>query len=215
MNHLVQLANKSWAIPHSMKDDFTTASEQSHTYFKDFLDSTNVFKENPINEVYEFATGVWRGFAEQEKMENSYIISKEFSVAKALLVLSYYEIMDGPGLHDMFTGFFRAGKTIMSMWHFVPFVYYAQVDVNNMIDFGGHILDHLSYDNAIVKFGQLQIEYTDVKQLWIESKFEEAGRKAADGLISFAEYEIPSRRRGFENYWPLGLLQPYWEDPAE
>ena len=105
--------------------------------------------------------------------------------------------MDGPDLHAMFTGFFRAGTTIISLTQFLPFVYYAQVDVNNIIDFGGHILDKLSYDNAIVKFGQLQLEYTDVKQLWMESKFEEAGRKAAEGLISFAEYKIPSKRFSF------------------
>ena len=40
-----------------------------------------------------------------------------------------------------------------------------------MIDFGGHILNHLNVDNAFVKYGQLELEYQDVKQLWTESKY--------------------------------------------
>ena len=74
-----------------------------------------------------------------------------------------------------------------------------------MIDFGGHLLNHISVDNAFVKFGQLELEYQDVKQSWRESKYGEAGQKAADGLIDFAEYEIPNHK-AHNHFWPWSLL---------
>ena len=48
-------------------------------------------------------------------------INNELSTAKAILQLSYYEIMDGPDPHVMLTGLFRAGLAVKNLLAFLQF----------------------------------------------------------------------------------------------
>ena len=63
----------------------------------------------------------------------------------------------------MLTGLFRAGHTLMNMALFLPYAFNDPHDVNAIIKFGGNFLSNLNVDNAFVKFGQLQLEYQEVK----------------------------------------------------
>ena len=51
-------------------------------------------------------------FGGLEHLQDIYIISKEFCIAKAILQLAYYEIIEGPDLKTMLSGFYRAGHTV-------------------------------------------------------------------------------------------------------
>ena len=84
----------------------------------DFLGKPEVFSQNIDNSLYEFSDGFLEAFGLDEGLLDIYLISREFSTAKAILQLAYYEIMDGPDPRVMITGLCRAGHTIQNLLNF-------------------------------------------------------------------------------------------------
>ena len=72
--------------------------------------------------MYEFGYGFVERFGESAEVSDIYLISNEIAIAKAVIQLSYYEIMDGPDPRVMITGIFRAGYTIKNLVTFLQFV---------------------------------------------------------------------------------------------
>ena len=93
--------------------------------------------------------------------------------------MAYYEIMDGPDPHVMITGFFRAGHTIQNLITFLGYAFVDKHDLKGMIKYGTNLLSSLSMDNAFLKFGQLQLDYQEVKQIWNTGEYYSAGVQAA------------------------------------
>ena len=156
MNNLLSLAG-SW-LPHTARDNLTF-SNQRHAMFMDFMQQPEIFHQNPLNSFIEFGEGFVKRFGEIEQLDDIYIVSDEIATAKAVLQLAYYEIMDGPDIHVMFTGMFRAGYTVKNLIAFLQFVsneYFLMVhDVTVLELFGTHMFSGLNANNAFVKFGQL------------------------------------------------------------
>ena len=115
MNNLFHLAG-SW-LPHAARDEMTFSS-QRHAGFMNFMQQPEIFIQNPFNSFVEFGDGFSKRFGEIEHLNDLYIVSNEVATAKAVLQLAYYEIMDGPDLHVMFTGLFRAGYTVKNLLAF-------------------------------------------------------------------------------------------------
>ena len=104
-----------------------------------------------------------------------------------MLDLAYSEIMDGHSIHSMVTGLFRGGKTIMTMLDFVPWAMADHHDLRALSHYWARTVSNFNMDSAFVKFGQLQLEYQEVKHLWLEGKYGDAGSKAAEGLAELAD----------------------------
>ena len=86
-----------------------------------FMHQPEVFQQNPINSVIEFCEGFVEKFGETLQLQQFSKINNELSTAKAILQLSYYEIMDGPDPHVMLTGLFRAGLAVKDLLAFLQF----------------------------------------------------------------------------------------------
>ena len=113
--------------------------------------------------MFEFGYGFVERFGEQADISDIYLISNEIAIAKAVLQLSYYEIMDGPDPHVMITGIFRAGYTIKNLVTFLQFVaqesFLLDHDMTVLELFGNHVFSGLNANNAFLKYGQLQNEF--------------------------------------------------------
>ena len=99
--------------------------------------------------------------------------------------------MYGPDIHSMFTGFFRGGNTVIHILQVAPYAFLDQHDIRALINFGGHVMTNINVENAFTKYGQSQIEFNTMKQLWLAGKYEQAGESAAEALMNLTEYEIP------------------------
>ena len=96
--------------------------------------------------------------------------------------------MYGPDVHSMITGFFRGGHTVAQLAKTFPFFLLDSHDTRALINFGTHATSNISMNNAIAKYGQSQIEFQAIKQLWIAGKYEKAGESAAQALMTLSEY---------------------------
>ena len=78
--------------------------------------------------------------------------------------------MDGPDPHVMLTGLFRAGLAVKNLLSFLQFVqlehFLFDKDLSRVQLFSNNVFSGLNVDNAFVKFGQLQLEYQEAKQIW-------------------------------------------------
>ena len=108
----------------------------------------------------------------------------------------------------MITGIYRVGRTVMNVIEFIPWAFTDQHDIKALILFGGNIMTNINMDNAFAKYGQFQIEYNSMKQLWYEGKYAQAGETAAEGLVNLAEYHIPQLPREETHVWPWNMMQP-------
>ena len=115
--------------------------------------------------------------------------------------------MSGPDLHSMLTGLYRAGRTVVNMMEFIPWMFVDQHDIRSLILFGGNIMTNINMDNAFAKYGQFQIEFNSMKQLWLEGKYKLAGETAAEGLMNLSEYQIPQMIEHPYHTWPWSMMQ--------
>ena len=88
MNHILKAAIPSW-IPHSHKDDLAFAGSETRFMFEDFLSQSEVLGSNPFASVIDFTDAFVNKFADLQSLQDVYIISKEFQVAKAMFYLAY------------------------------------------------------------------------------------------------------------------------------
>ena len=117
-------------------------------------------------------------------------------------------------MHSMITGLFRFGRTIGNMVTFLPIAFEDPHDIEALTYFGQNFLSHLYVDNAFVKFGQLQLEYQEVRQFWMDGQYKEAGARVAEDLVDLVEYKIHFDTR-HHHYWPFSLMQPIVAVPPE
>ena len=69
-------------------------------------------------------------------------------------------------------------------------------------------MSNISVENAFAKYGQSQIEFNSMKELWKAGEYEKAGESAAEGLMTLTEYQIPQHIQTHYHFWPWSLMQP-------